>query len=138
MDMFNSINYSLSVVCLCPYGFLVGKINLLYTAMMICSEPAIPDIKLKAPVQCNNYYQIDHKVYYVLRCNKINGFPRDIPMPRRNNHELFMNSSWTVHSICSWTPKDGSLTVHQLYMNIKWQNSWSVHQNKFMIYVHQL
>ena len=45
------------------------------------------------------------------------GFP-----PQWNDHELFMNGSWTVHvqfmNTCSWT-------VHELFMNMKWPSSWS-------------
>ena len=42
--------------------------------------------------------------------------------PQWNDHELFMNGSWTVHvqfmNTYSWT-------VHELSMNMKWPSSWS-------------
>ena len=42
--------------------------------------------------------------------------------PQWNDHELFINGSWTVHvqfmNTYSWT-------VHELSMNMKWPSSWS-------------
>ena len=47
---------------------------------------------------------------------------RPLAQPQWNDHELFMNGSWTVHvqfmNTYSWT-------VHELSMNMKWPSSWS-------------
>ena len=48
--------------------------------------------------------------------------PIDWCPPQWNDHELFMNGSWTVHVQFMNTY---SRTVHELSMNMKWPSSWS-------------